>query len=237
MSCVPTPPRGSPATDAVQQTQAGYDRWSQLYDADDNPLVTIEEPVMRRLIGNVAGLHALDVGCGTGRHTAYLAAAGATVTAIDFSQGMLDQAKAKAACRGVTFQTHDLARPMPFAEASFDRIVCGLVLDHIRDPGLLFREMRRVCRHAGWAAVSVMHPAMSLIGVQARFTDPVTDDKVHCGSEENTTSDYVMAIVRAGWQVQEMIERSVDEQLIRLRPRAQKYANWPMLMAFHLKAI
>ena len=82
-----------------------------------------------------------------------------------------------------------------------------------------------------------MHPAMSLIGVEARFTDPASGTKICCGSEENTTCDYVMAMVRGGWELQEMIERSVDAQLVRLRPRAEKYANWPILMAFQLRAI
>jgi malonyl-CoA O-methyltransferase len=215
-------------------TQTGYDRWSVIYDADENPLVTIEEPVMRQLIGDVTGKRVLDVGCGTGRHTAALAAAGARVSAIDFSQGMLQQAKLKPECGHVDFVQHDLAEPFPFAEGSFDAIVCGLVLDHIRKLDLLFGEMHRVCKPGSFAAVSVMHPAMSLIGVQARFTDPHTGNKVQCGSQENTTSDYINAITRAGWGIETMIERSVDTQLIQLRPRAEKYAGWPMLMAWHL---
>src|SRR5437764_12466232 len=76
-------------------TRDGYDLWSAVYDADANPLPAIEEPCVDRLLGDVRGLAVLDLGCGTGRHALRLAAAGAVVTALDFSPGMLDQARAK----------------------------------------------------------------------------------------------------------------------------------------------
>src|SRR5215213_9006277 len=54
--------------------------------------------------------------------------------------------------RGLTVL--DLAAPLPFAGASFDRVVCGLVVDHIADLDGLFREMRRVCRLGGRVVVT-----------------------------------------------------------------------------------
>ena len=70
--------------------RVGYDRWSEIYDQEANPLVGLEEPVVREALGDVAGLSVLDLGCGTGRHALWMAAAGASVTAIDFSEGMMD---------------------------------------------------------------------------------------------------------------------------------------------------
>lgn len=215
-------------------TREGYDRWSELYDADENPLVALEEPIVRSLIGSPAGLQVLDVGCGTGRHAAWLAARGARVTAIDFSEGMLSKARAKPECDGVEFRVHDLAQPLPFADDSFDRVVCGLVLDHISDLGLIFSEMRRVCKIDGFGLISVMHPAMSLLGVQARFTDPATGAKVQCGSVENRMCDYVMAILKAGWRIDSMTEHAVDQAVLEMLPRAKKYAGWPMALIFRL---
>ena len=72
-------------------TQEGYDRWSKIYDGEDNPLVTLETDHFYQLLGDVEDLMVLDVGCGTGRHSLELAEAGASVTAIDFSTGMLEQ--------------------------------------------------------------------------------------------------------------------------------------------------
>lgn len=62
----------------------GYDRWAEIYDDEDNPLILIEEPEVEALLGPVRGLRIADIGCGTGRHALRLAADGAIVTGVDF---------------------------------------------------------------------------------------------------------------------------------------------------------
>ena len=73
----------------IVPTQAGYDRWAQWYDGEDNPLVLLEEQHFGPLAGDVARLTVADIGCGTGRNALRWAAAGARVTALDFSEAML----------------------------------------------------------------------------------------------------------------------------------------------------
>lgn len=75
----------------------------------------------------------LGLGCGTGRHTAWLVKAGARTTAVDFSAGMLEKARERVATGNVRFVTHDLHEPLPFGDTSFDAVVSGLVLEHLRD--------------------------------------------------------------------------------------------------------
>ena len=86
------------AGDALAFVREGYDRWASVYDDDGNPVPPLEEPWVRAAAGDVSGRDVLDLGCGTGRHTLWLAAGGARVTAGDFSPGMLAQARALAAC-------------------------------------------------------------------------------------------------------------------------------------------
>lgn len=219
-------------------TRDGYDRWAAIYDVEGNPLVAIEQPHVDALLGDIRGLTVLDLGCGTGRHTLRLAQRGAIVTAIDFSEGMLDRAREKSRGFEVQFIQHDLATALPLPDRSFDRVLCGLVLDHIADLGLLFREMRRVCRPApaGWIVVSVMHPAMMLRGVQARFTDPATGRETRPASVANQISDYVMAATHAGLHIEHMSEHAVDEALARNFTRAEKYLGWLLLLMMRLRA-
>ena len=82
--------------DPLPYVREGYDRWARVYDHDANPLIGLEDPAVREAAGDVSGLAVLDLGCGTGRHALWMAAAGAIVTAVDFSAGMLTQAQAKA---------------------------------------------------------------------------------------------------------------------------------------------
>lgn len=76
----------------ILPTQAGYDRWAEFYDGDDNPLVLLEELRIAPLMAGWAGLQVADIGCGTGRHALRLAQDGARVTALDFSEAMLSKA-------------------------------------------------------------------------------------------------------------------------------------------------
>ena len=215
-------------------TKDGYDLWAAIYDEDSNPLIAIEEPWMDRLLGDVRGLAVADIGCGTGRHAVRLASAGAVVHALDFSVAMLERARTKAQGLNITFRVHDLAEPLPFADESFDRVVCGLVIDHIADLVGLFREMHRVCRPAGFVVVSVMHPAMMLRGVQARFHDPASGREIRPASCPHQLSAYIMAAVRAGLILDHLSEHAVDEALANRLERAQRYLGWPLLFLMRL---
>jgi len=214
----------------------GYDRWAQFYDEDGNPLPALEERHVPALIGDVAGLDVADVGCGTGRHAVRLAAAGARVTALDSSPGMLGAASRKPGAEKVRFVVHDITRALPLADAAFDRVLCCLVADHVPDLGALFGELARICRRGPGAAIvfSSVHPALMLRGVQARFRDPRTGARAQVESSPHQVSDYVTAALGAGLRIVHVSEHAVDAALVASNPRAEKYLGWPML--FVMKA-
>ena len=62
--------------DPLTGVREGYDRWAAVYDHDANPLPALEEPRVREALGDPSGREVLDLGCGTGRHTAWLVEAG-----------------------------------------------------------------------------------------------------------------------------------------------------------------
>ncbi|AGK81232.1 UbiE family methyltransferase [Streptomyces microflavus DSM 40593] len=102
------------------------------------------------------GMAVLDVGCGPGTITADLAAlvAPGRVTAVDTGTGILEQAAAVAAERGlenVEFAVADV-HALDFPDDSFDVVHAHQVLQHVGDPVQALREMRRVCRPGGVVA-------------------------------------------------------------------------------------
>jgi SAM-dependent methyltransferase len=103
------------------------------------------------------GSSVLDIGCGPGTITADLAArvAPGPVTAVDQFADVLDVAHAEVERRNlsnVSFATGDVHK-LDFPDDAFDVVHAHQVLQHVADPVLALREMRRVCRPGGIVAV------------------------------------------------------------------------------------
>lgn len=230
---------GDPPAAAPIPAREGYDRWAEIYDVDGNPLIALETPQVERLLGAVRGLRVVDIGCGTGRHTVPMAVAGAHVIGLDQSPGMLKRAWAKASAAGVSdrliLAEHDVRLGLPIRDATLDLAACFLVLDHIADLTGFFREMRRVVKPGAALVLSSMHPAMMLRGVQARFRDPASGERVLVESSPNQLSDYIRAIVAAGLDIEHISEHAMDAELAAGIPRAEQYIGWPMLLMLKLR--
>ena len=222
--------------DPLSGVRDGYDRWASVYDHDANPLPALEGPHVREALGDLRGRDVLDLGCGTGRHTAWLAETGARVTAVDFSERMLERARAKVSAADVRFIVHDLHEPLPLDDASFDALVSGLVLEHLRDLERFFGEAHRVLRPGGRAVVSAMHPAMFLRDSRARFTDPDSGQVVAPGSLAHRLGDFVMAALEAGFTLRGVDEYAPDAEFVGRYPRAERYEGWPMLVVLAMRA-
>ncbi|MBL8822090.1 MAG: class I SAM-dependent methyltransferase [Planctomycetia bacterium] len=219
----------------LSQVKRGYDRWALVYDHDANPLPALEEPVVKRLAGEVNQLNILDLGCGTGRHAIWLAQAGACVTAVDFSEGMLAEARKKTGAEKIHFIVHDVHQKLPLEDAIIDLIISGLVLEHVCNLPEFFAEVCRVLKPDGRAILSTMHPAMFLKGSQARFTDPISGELVQPGSIAHSISDFIMGALQAGLELNHIEESKPDADFVRQYPRAEKYLDWPMLAVFSFK--
>jgi ubiquinone/menaquinone biosynthesis C-methylase UbiE len=219
----------------VLPTREGYDRWAATYDTMGNWLLELEEPEVDRALGNVASLDVIDVGAGTGRHAIRIATRGARVTALDFSEQMIAQARMKPGADRVRWLVHDVASPLPFPSRSFDRVLSALVLEHIPANQLasFFGELGRVARDDGVIVVTAMHPAMFLKGVSANFRDEVGE--VRPRSYVATLSDYVMGAVAAGLAVVDLAERTVGEGLAARNERSRKWLGWPALFVMTLR--
>lgn len=99
----------------------------------------------------------LDIGCGPGTITADLAALvpDGRVTGVDHAPGILDQARATAAERGldnVDFAVADV-HALDYPDDTFCVVHAHQVLQHVGDPVQALREMRRVTRPGGLIAV------------------------------------------------------------------------------------
>ena len=94
------------------------------------------------------GKRVLDAGTGFGRFARALAQAGACVFGVDISSEMLAMARSRSAQSSITWNLGDVER-LPFADDSFDTVVCAEVFMHIPDPRAAVLEFARVVRPGG----------------------------------------------------------------------------------------
>jgi SAM-dependent methyltransferase len=105
--------------------------------------------LFRRYVGG-PGRRVLDLGCRTGALTrAYLE--GNHVVGVDVDREALEEA----ARLGIETHWADLDAPLPFEPESFDVVVAGEVLEHVRDPARLVGDVLAVLRPGGSLVGSV----------------------------------------------------------------------------------
>lgn len=220
----------------IVSPREGYDRWAPAYDAYDNPLVALEEPVVTRLCGEPRGLTVADVGCGTGRHALRLADAGAEVTGVDFSTGMMDVLRSKGAGGRLRLVEHDLSAGVPLSSGGYDLVLCCLVLEHLPDLRGMVAELGRICRAGGRVIVTDLHPSWTRRGLHARFREAEGAPKIQIEGEHHRVSDYLMAGVRSGLRLEEVDEHVMDEDTARQSRSARKYLGEPLLLSIAWRA-
>jgi 2-polyprenyl-3-methyl-5-hydroxy-6-metoxy-1,4-benzoquinol methylase len=91
------------------------------------------------------GRRVLDLGCRYGALTEFYAE-GNEVVGVDIDREALEHAKARL---GIETAWADLDEPLAFEDASFDVVVIGELLEHIREPQRLIDEAERVLRPGG----------------------------------------------------------------------------------------
>ncbi len=141
---------------------------------DEGDFVFVPEriPILRAAIGS--GKRVLDLGCRSGALTRHFLE-GNDVVGLDVDAAAL----AKAAELGITPVQGDVEEPLPFEDESFDAVVAGELLEHLRFPDALVSEIRRVLRPGGVLAGSV--PNAFRVQSRLRFLAgrPPEDDPTH----------------------------------------------------------
>ncbi|MGD0498042.1 MAG: methyltransferase domain-containing protein [Bryobacteraceae bacterium] len=188
-------------------SQAQFDRQAPHYNAEWNAW---NEKSLQWLVQRAQcrpSHYLLDVATGTGFTAVAFASLVAAVTGVDVSEGMLEQARAKARAAGrtnVVFQTAP-AEALPFPPASFDRVVSRVAPHHFLSIPKFLAEAHRVLRPGGRLLVAdtcVLEGAPELDAWQNHIE--ILRDPSHIRSY--APSEWRAFVTAAGFALEELDE-------------------------------
>lgn len=130
--------------------------WAERLRSGNNPAHRfLEKPAMYAKLPNLKGLRVLCLGCGTGEECDMLSAMGATVTGVDISSGLIEEARK--AFPGIEFRVMD-AETLLLDDNSFDFVYSSLTLHYLEDWTSVLSEIKRVLVPGGRLLFSTHHP-------------------------------------------------------------------------------
>jgi SAM-dependent methyltransferase len=194
----------------VLDTATGYAAWSVTYEERVNPLLIAEQPCMGALVDDLRAGRALDAACGTGRLTRMLVDHGNDVTGVDPSDAMLSRARSSAP--QATYHRASLLH-LPFPDASFEIVCCGLALTHVPLLHPAIAEMARVLTQGGRLLISDVHPVAVATGAHAFFRHPDGSRGV-VRNELHWHGEYLDAFATAGLRVRRCLEPRFSRKVL-----------------------
>jgi ubiquinone/menaquinone biosynthesis C-methylase UbiE len=146
--------------------------------------LTLHEPLARRIISpkafDIRGCKSiLDAGTGNGRYLRVLlkeADPDAILVGCDLSVGMLRRAEMRLHSHRPHLLTADITK-LPYADKSFDAVICGWVLEHLPDQLVGLQELFRVMKPGG---------KLLVLTTEHTFLGAVCSRMYHCRTTRRT---------------------------------------------------
>jgi ubiquinone/menaquinone biosynthesis C-methylase UbiE len=210
----------------------GYDKWSDKYDSDANPLITLEQEITLELVGDIQGQKVLDLGCGTGRYCLLFSQRGARVVGVDPSPGMLDQAKRKVTQSNDFELLQGTLEQLHFPDEHFDLVVSALTLSHLPELEPTLREVARALKIGGRLVISDVHPFWPVSGHDYTEFFDESGQEYRMPVYTHLVEEYWDLFKKFGLKLDEIREPKIDDWLIQRFPSLKDYRDIPLGIIF-----
>lgn len=202
----------------------------------------IEQPAMRKAVGDVRGLKIFEVGCGPGILAEYLIHEGAKVVGYDVSPKMIELARARNP-KNSSFFVADGALPLPLdasQNGQFDMVVASLAIDYIKDWSVPLAEVNRLLKKNGKFIFTIQHPLGSwnwykpdcAFGVQYVESNwkSFTDEPVIVPDYYRSFEEVINPLITAGFKILKVEDLKPIDALRTLDPF--KFGKYSKLATF-----
>lgn len=180
--------------------KAAYNVWADQYDTNNNKTRDLEAEALKETLDGMSFFSCLEIGCGTGKNTAWLVSKVERLVAVDLSDKMLATAKSKIKSCKVKFIQADINSEWDFlSEEKFDLTTFSLVLEHIADLNKIFEKLKKVVTAGGYVYMGELHPFKQYSGTKARFETADGLQIVTCFTHH--ISDFTLAAGKTGFRI------------------------------------
>ncbi|WP_282115956.1 class I SAM-dependent DNA methyltransferase [Cellulophaga baltica] len=181
-----------------------YNDWAEGYDVNSNKTIDLDKKASMETLRKLNFSKVIELGCGTGKNTAFLLEKADEIIALDFSENMLAKAKEKIKDERVVFKKRDITTSWNIKNDFADLVTCSLILEHIKDLNLVFKQVSETLKNDGIFFVSELHPFKQYSGSKARYE---TEE----GTQELEThvhhiSEYIAVAEKNGLKLMELKE-------------------------------
>lgn len=188
--------------------QKAYDNWSIQYDTNINKTRDLEALALQETLAHIDFNTCLEIGCGTGKNTAWLLTRAQAITAIDLSAEMLAKARKKIKSEKVNFIQGDILQDWNFGSSKYELISFSLVLEHIQNLEPIFQKASKLIAENGYVYIGELHPFKQYTGTKARYDTEEGQQIVTCFNHH--VSDFTQAAHTSGFTIMQ-IEEYFDE--------------------------
>ena len=197
--------------------EKAYDAWAGQYDTNENKTRDLDQKATRETLSKYPFKKVLELGCGTGKNTGWLLQNAEQVIGLDFSQEMLNMARAKITDPRAEFKRADLNEAWEIENRSVDLVTSSLMLEHIEDLNPIFKQAHQKLKQNGLFFISELHPFKQYVGSKARF-------ETEGGVEElevflHHISDYVDSAATHSFkllEIKEWFDQNSEKEIPRL---------------------
>ena len=151
-------------SDARRAWDTNAEFWDQTMGEGNNFFMTLLWPAVEKLLYPVVGERILDAACRNGLTSRRLVEAGANVTAFDFSEAMISQARQRGESSQIQYHVLDATNRealMSLGAGAFDGVLCNMALMDMAEITTFMKVVYDLLRPDGRFVFSVLHPCFN----------------------------------------------------------------------------
>jgi 2-polyprenyl-3-methyl-5-hydroxy-6-metoxy-1,4-benzoquinol methylase len=180
--------------------------------------------------GSMDGLTVLDAGCGEGIVSRLLPDTVTRVVGIDIAPQLIAYARQRDLTQAITYEVHDLSRPLPQYTQTFDLIVSNLVLNDVPDYVGLITTLSQVLKPRGRIVLSLNNPYSALLREKVQdYFDSSAIAQYGFGPAfyfHRTMEQYLQAFDQQGLVLRRLYDLHMPEAMVAQLPEKNRQFPW-----------